>query len=196
MIVSDGWERGDLRELDTELARLSRQAHRLIWVNPLKGHDGFAPLAGGMRIALRHSDEFVEGHNLVALEALADVITGVSTPNGRATEVSRPPFGVRPRSAEAGAGVGVAGVVQRRLDGVERGAEPAGHARALVGGEHHRDHAAVPVDDRPAAVPVAEHAPQRDDGARMDVTAVRIRGERGDGRAARRATAVSGPFSG
>jgi uncharacterized protein len=75
VVVSDGWERGDLRELDTELGRIARQAHRLIWVNPLKGHDGFAPLAGGMRIALRHSDEFVEGHNLVALEALADVIS-------------------------------------------------------------------------------------------------------------------------
>ena len=75
VIVSDGWERGDLRELDTELARIGRQAYRLVWVNPLKGHDGFAPLAGGMRIALRHSDEFVEGHNLVALEALAEVIS-------------------------------------------------------------------------------------------------------------------------
>jgi len=75
VIVSDGWERGDLRELDTELGRIARQAHRLVWVNPLKGHAGFAPLAGGMRIALRHSDEFVEGHNLVALEALAEVIS-------------------------------------------------------------------------------------------------------------------------
>ena len=43
-------------------------------MNPLKGHEGFAPLAGGMRIALRHADAFVEGHNLVALEALADVL--------------------------------------------------------------------------------------------------------------------------
>jgi uncharacterized protein with von Willebrand factor type A (vWA) domain len=75
VIVSDGWERGDLTLLDTELARIARQAHRLVWVNPLKGHDGFAPLAGGMRIALRHSDVFVEGHNLVALEALADVLS-------------------------------------------------------------------------------------------------------------------------
>jgi uncharacterized protein with von Willebrand factor type A (vWA) domain len=75
VIVSDGWERGDLRELDTELGRIARPSHRLVWVNPLKGHEGFAPLAGGMRIALRHSDEFVEGHNLVALEALADVIS-------------------------------------------------------------------------------------------------------------------------
>jgi len=75
VIVSDGWERGDLTLLDAELARISRQAHRLVWVNPLKGHDGFAPLAGGMRIALRHADVFVEGHNLVALEALADVLS-------------------------------------------------------------------------------------------------------------------------
>jgi hypothetical protein len=75
VIVSDGWERGDLRELDTELGRIARQSYRLVWVNPLKGHDGFAPLAGGMRIALRHSDRFVEGHNRVALEALAEVIS-------------------------------------------------------------------------------------------------------------------------
>jgi uncharacterized protein with von Willebrand factor type A (vWA) domain len=75
VIVSDGWERGDLTLLDAELARIARQAHRLVWVNPLKGHQGFAPLAGGMRVALRHADVFVEGHNLVALEALADVLS-------------------------------------------------------------------------------------------------------------------------
>jgi hypothetical protein len=74
VIVSDGWERGDLSLLDAELGRIHRQAHRLVWVNPLKGHRDFAPLAGGMRIALRHADAFVEGHNLVALEALADVL--------------------------------------------------------------------------------------------------------------------------
>jgi hypothetical protein len=75
VIVSDGWERGDLGLLDAELGRIARQAHRLVWVNPLKGHEGFAPLAGGMRIALHHADAFVEGHNLVALEALADVLS-------------------------------------------------------------------------------------------------------------------------
>lgn len=75
VIVSDGWERGELGLLDAELGRIARQAHRLVWVNPLKGHQGFAPLAGGMRVALHHADAFVEGHNLVALEALADVLT-------------------------------------------------------------------------------------------------------------------------
>jgi len=77
VVVSDGWERGDLGLLDTELGRLHRQAHRLVWVNPLKGHAGFEPLAGGMRVALRHSDVFVEGHNLAALEALADVLSAL-----------------------------------------------------------------------------------------------------------------------
>ncbi len=77
MIASDGWERGDLGLLDAELARLHRQSHRLVWVNPLKGHTGFEPLAGGMRIALRHADVFVEGHNLAALEALAEVLAAI-----------------------------------------------------------------------------------------------------------------------
>jgi len=48
-----------------------------VWVNPLKGHTGFEPLAGGMRVALHHSDVFVEGHNLAALEALAEVLTAL-----------------------------------------------------------------------------------------------------------------------
>jgi uncharacterized protein with von Willebrand factor type A (vWA) domain len=71
VVASDGWERGDLDELDRELGRLARQAYEVIWVNPLKGHTGFEPLAGGMRTALVHVDRFMEGHNLIALEALS-----------------------------------------------------------------------------------------------------------------------------
>ena len=55
VIASDGWERGDLDQLDRELGRLARQAYEVIWVNPLKGHAGFEPLAGGMRTALATS---------------------------------------------------------------------------------------------------------------------------------------------
>jgi uncharacterized protein len=74
VIASDGWERGELSLLDRELAIVARQAHEVIWVNPLKGHEGFEPLAGGMRIALSHADRFLEGHNLLALEALAEAL--------------------------------------------------------------------------------------------------------------------------
>jgi uncharacterized protein with von Willebrand factor type A (vWA) domain len=78
VIASDGWERGDLDELDRELGRLARQAYEVIWVNPLKGHAGFEPLAGGMRTALMHVDRFMEGHNLMALEALSAALAAAA----------------------------------------------------------------------------------------------------------------------
>ena len=65
VIASDGWERGDLALLDRELGRLRRQAHELIWVNPLKGHRRLRA-AGGRHAGRRcaHVDRFLEGHNL------------------------------------------------------------------------------------------------------------------------------------
>src|SRR5207302_4422435 len=74
VILSDGWERGDPAVLAEQMARLRRVAHRVVWVNPLKATTGYAPLARGMAAALPHVDEFVEGHSLASLEALADVI--------------------------------------------------------------------------------------------------------------------------
>jgi uncharacterized protein with von Willebrand factor type A (vWA) domain len=43
-------------------------------VNPLKASPGFAPLAQGMAAALPHVDEFVEGHSVASLEALAELV--------------------------------------------------------------------------------------------------------------------------
>jgi uncharacterized protein with von Willebrand factor type A (vWA) domain len=74
VLCSDGWERGDPAELGQQLARLARLAHRVVWVNPHKGRDGFAPATGGMVAALPHIDNLVAGHSFAALEQLADVI--------------------------------------------------------------------------------------------------------------------------
>jgi uncharacterized protein with von Willebrand factor type A (vWA) domain len=71
VILSDGWDRGDPDVLAEQVARLSRVAHRLVWVNPLKASPGFAPVAQGMAAALPHVDDLVEGHSLRSLEALA-----------------------------------------------------------------------------------------------------------------------------
>jgi len=75
VILSDGWDRGDPAQLREQMARLSRVAHRVVWVNPLKASPGFVPLARGMAAALPYVDEFVEGHSLASLESLAAVIT-------------------------------------------------------------------------------------------------------------------------
>jgi uncharacterized protein len=74
VILSDGWDRGDPDELATQMARLARVAHRVVWVNPLKASPGYQPLARGMAAALPHVDLFVEGHSLASLESLAQVI--------------------------------------------------------------------------------------------------------------------------
>ncbi|MEO7262490.1 MAG: VWA domain-containing protein [Jatrophihabitantaceae bacterium] len=74
VLCSDGWERGDPAELGTQLARLARLAHAVVWVNPHKGKDGFAPVTGGMVAALPHLDALVAGHSFAALEELVEVI--------------------------------------------------------------------------------------------------------------------------
>ncbi|MEV0384548.1 VWA domain-containing protein [Nonomuraea sp. NPDC050643] len=72
VIASDGWERGDPELLGTQMARLARQAHRVIWVNPHKGYADYQPLTGGMRAALPYLDDLVAGHSLAAYERLSE----------------------------------------------------------------------------------------------------------------------------
>ncbi|MGZ4714796.1 MAG: vWA domain-containing protein [Acidimicrobiia bacterium] len=77
VVVSDGWDRGEPELLAEQMARLSRVAHRIVWVNPLKASPGFAPLAAGMAAALPFVDDFVEGHSIASLEALVRVLDEV-----------------------------------------------------------------------------------------------------------------------
>lgn len=71
IVISDGWDRGDLELLRKEMARLQRSCRRLIWLNPLLGREGFEPLTGGMRSALPFVDDLLPAHNLASLEDLA-----------------------------------------------------------------------------------------------------------------------------
>jgi uncharacterized protein with von Willebrand factor type A (vWA) domain len=74
VLFSDGWERGDPSLLASQVARLRRLTRRLVWVNPHAGHDGFAPVAGGMAAALPYVDDLLAGHSLAALERLVEVV--------------------------------------------------------------------------------------------------------------------------
>jgi uncharacterized protein with von Willebrand factor type A (vWA) domain len=49
-------------------------ARSLIWVNPHKGKDGYAPVQGGIVAVLPHLDHFVAGHSMAALEELLEVV--------------------------------------------------------------------------------------------------------------------------
>jgi uncharacterized protein with von Willebrand factor type A (vWA) domain len=70
VLCSDGLEVGDPELLAEQMARLSRLAHRVIWLNPLKGDEAYEPLARGMRAALPYIDLFAAGNNLASLEQL------------------------------------------------------------------------------------------------------------------------------
>jgi len=70
VICSDGLEVGDPDVLAEQMARLSRLAHSVIWLNPLQEDPAYEPLARGMHAALPYIDVFASGHNVASLEAL------------------------------------------------------------------------------------------------------------------------------
>jgi uncharacterized protein len=74
VILSDGWDRGDPDLLGAEMARLSRTAHRLLWLNPLAADPRYEPLTRGMRAALPHVDHLLPGNSIASLESLADLM--------------------------------------------------------------------------------------------------------------------------
>ena len=80
VIVSDGWESDRPELLEEAMARLSRLAHHIIWVNPRKAAESFQPLTGGMAAALPYVDTFLSGHSL---RALNDVMAAIAAAGDR-----------------------------------------------------------------------------------------------------------------
>lgn len=74
VVFSDGWERGEPDELAAQMGRLRRLAHRVIWVNPHAGKDGYEPVQGGIVAALPHLDQLLAGHSLATLERLLEAM--------------------------------------------------------------------------------------------------------------------------
>jgi uncharacterized protein with von Willebrand factor type A (vWA) domain len=85
LLISDGWDRGDPEVLRTQIARLQRSCHRLIWLNPLIGTVGYEPLTRGLQAALPYVDDFLPARTLTNLADLAIHLNALST---RATQAS------------------------------------------------------------------------------------------------------------
>jgi uncharacterized protein with von Willebrand factor type A (vWA) domain len=99
LVLSDGWDRGDVDLLATEMARLHRLSHRLIWLNPLLGSASYSPQTRGMAAALPHVDDFLAAHNLEALDELGRRLAALPERRRR----------VEPGRALSGADAGPAG---------------------------------------------------------------------------------------
>jgi uncharacterized protein with von Willebrand factor type A (vWA) domain len=96
MVISDGWDRGDVALLANEIARLQRSSRRLIWLNPLLGSPDYQPLTRGIQAALPFIDDFLPVHNLDNLESLAKYLEAL----GEYRPQRRQAANVRGRSEE------------------------------------------------------------------------------------------------
>lgn len=74
VIFSDGWERDQPEALGEQMRRLRMVAHRVVWVNPHRGHAAYAPVQSGIVAVLPHLDDFVAGHSLAAFQSLTEVV--------------------------------------------------------------------------------------------------------------------------
>jgi len=70
VIISDGWDRGDVSLLEREMQDLKRRCKKIIWLNPLLASDNYEPLCKGMQAALPYLDLFLSVHNVNSLVAL------------------------------------------------------------------------------------------------------------------------------
>jgi uncharacterized protein with von Willebrand factor type A (vWA) domain len=70
MILSDGYDSAAPGAVGDALARLKKRGCRVIWLNPLKGWTGYAPVAQAMAAALPHLDLFAAANTLADLAAL------------------------------------------------------------------------------------------------------------------------------
>jgi len=95
MVISDGWDRGEVALLGAEIARLQRSSWRLLWLNPLLGSPEYQPLTRGIQAALPFIDDFLPVHNLDSLEALASHLEhfGEHRPQRRQQKSPRSPAG-------------------------------------------------------------------------------------------------------
>ena len=84
ILISDGWDRGDIDLLRVEMARLQRSCYHLIWLNPLLGSPQYEPLTRGMHTALPFIDDFLPVHNLTSLEELATHLASINDRRTRA----------------------------------------------------------------------------------------------------------------
>ncbi len=63
IILSDGWDTGEIDLLAQAMKTIQRRSQLSIWINPLAGNPNFKPEVRGMQAALPYVDMFTSGHN-------------------------------------------------------------------------------------------------------------------------------------
>jgi len=71
IILSDGLDTGQPNDLQDALKHIRLRTKKLVWLNPLKGMEGYQPIQRGMQAALPALHHFEAAHNINSLLNLA-----------------------------------------------------------------------------------------------------------------------------
>ena len=71
MILSDGWDTGDIEMLEESMDYLSRKSEKVIWINPLANNPNYEIKTKAMKAAMPYIDVFTSAHNLESLQAVS-----------------------------------------------------------------------------------------------------------------------------
>ncbi len=74
IILSDGWDTGDVQLIDENMRHIHRRALQVLWLNPLAGHPDWQPEVQGMLTALPYIDALLPFHDLGSLRDLVKKI--------------------------------------------------------------------------------------------------------------------------
>jgi uncharacterized protein with von Willebrand factor type A (vWA) domain len=71
IILSDGWDTGNIELLEQSIKFIHARSKKVIWLNPLAGYTSYRPEVAGMKAALPYIDVFAPVHNVESLKQLS-----------------------------------------------------------------------------------------------------------------------------
>jgi uncharacterized protein with von Willebrand factor type A (vWA) domain len=74
IIISDGWDSGDMQLLQQSMGYIHRKSRKLIWLNPLAGYASYRAYTSGMQTAMPFIDVFAPVHNAETLRQLGRLL--------------------------------------------------------------------------------------------------------------------------
>ena len=74
IVLSDGLDTGEPAVLAEAIQKIKLRSKRLVWLNPLKGMNGYEPIQEGMKTALPALDHFGAAHNFASLLELENIL--------------------------------------------------------------------------------------------------------------------------
>ena len=70
IILSDGWDKGNMDTLKKSMEAIQARSKKIIWLNPLAGYPSYRPDVSGMQTVMPFVDVFAPVHNAESLRRL------------------------------------------------------------------------------------------------------------------------------